>query len=156
MIPSIPMAAVPPPSADAATTQPPQAIRLNAYQQALQHGSPEAQARAHGSPAALAQDAMVLVNRFQAQLRAFGAELQTADRAAAMPVQTADFRPPASAATSAAPATTSAPTGSPQTGSTDASLHLIVETFDFAVQEHLLTQAATQLTGAVNTLVKGQ
>jgi hypothetical protein len=95
---------------------------------------------------------MVLVNRFQAQRRAFSAKLQTADRPTAAPVQAADFRPPGAAATGAAPPPTSTPTTSPQMGSTDASLHLVVETFDFSLQEHLVTQAATQFTGAVNTL----
>jgi hypothetical protein len=53
-----------------------------------------------------------------------------------------------------------APAGTPGIAGPDSDLRrmygLVVRTFDFAMETHLVAKAATQFTGSINTLVKGQ
>jgi hypothetical protein len=53
-----------------------------------------------------------------------------------------------------------APAGTPAVVGPDGDLRrmygLVVRTFDFAMETHLVAKAATQFTGSINTLVKGQ
>ena len=60
-------------------------------------------------------------------------------------------RPPAQAASSVAGAT---PAGGP--AGTQSPMALMVDSFNFAIEASLVSRAATQFTGAVGTLMKGQ
>lgn len=123
---------------DPAAPNAPDAARLDAYSQSWQLDS--SQAGSNGSPAEITDKALNwLVSSHQ--------HLQASDASLTAPAQTA----PASIVTPASPTGASArPTESAST------LHLLVETYDFAFQENLITNGVYQLTGSVNTILKQQ
>ena len=58
---------------------------------------------------------------------------------------------------SAAPAgAVQAPQASADPSGVQGMYKMVVRTFDFAMETHLVAKAATQFTGSINTLMKGQ
>lgn len=62
---------------------------------------------------------------------------------------------PQSAKASATPAGQTTAVAEPG-GDMRAVMRLVVQTFDFATETHLVAKAATQMTGSMNTLLRGQ
>lgn len=55
-----------------------------------------------------------------------------------------------------APAPAGTPAGAAPDGDMRRMYGLVVRTFDFAMETHLVAKAATQFTGSISTLIKGQ
>lgn len=127
-------------------TAAPDETQFNAYTEAWQQQSAQAQGWANGSPAALSDDAMTWLSRAQPNWQPLAADLRTIDVSTAPAGQPATSDPPPSSdATNAATRPANA---------SSAALHLMLETFDYGFHAAIVTTAVTQLTGSVNTLVK--
>jgi hypothetical protein len=104
--------------------------------------------RAGGDPASLGASIARGLEGFQSRVGAMGDRMlpQTGAAEALPPL----FDP------SATPALPAGARSADPGEAMQQSYRLIVEVFDFAMETHLVAKAATQFTGSVNTLMKGQ
>jgi len=107
---------------------------------------------ASSPPGALAQKVADGLQSFRARADTMSREAagaMTAPAAAAPPAA-----PPAPGSAAPAGAVQTAPAADPS--GVQGMYRMIVRTFDFSMETHLVAKAATQFTGSINTLMKGQ
>ncbi len=99
-------------------------------------------------PAALGERALSALDGFRARAEAIRDETARMTRPDA---------PAATAPISAIPQEAAVATGAPGGADPMRQMYgLVVRTFDFAMETHLVAKAATQFTGSLNTLLRGQ
>lgn len=154
----IPPTAVPAPINPAPATDlpvsPTSASNLSAFDPSLSSAAmANAQGASMASPAELGQHMMGTLNGYQADL----SKMQTLTNsltAGAQPTQLAMQSPAQPGA--AQPQTSSPQQAGTSQGGNQPMVGLMVQTFNFAIETELVTRAATQFTGSVGTLMKGQ
>ncbi len=130
---------------------PTSATNLSAFDPSLSSAAmTNAQGATLASPAELGQHMMGTLNGYQADLSKM--QNLTSSLTGGSGTQTSSTPTPSSAIQ---PQTASAQTGSAGQGN-QPMVGLMVQTFNFAIETELVTRAATQFTGSVGTLMKGQ
>ena len=104
-------------------------------------------------PGALAQKVADGLQAFRARADSMSREMTTAMSAPGAAIAPAVPPAPGSAAPAGA---VQAPQASADPSGVQGMYKMVVRTFDFAMETHLVAKAATQFTGSINTLMKGQ